>query len=89
LAFAEQPVRFLQIINLLSVMETTQDRSEAGPSGAQEPFQARSSTLRLKVLPAEPEAPKEFQCPINLALMADPVVIASGQTFERACIQKW
>lgn len=86
MAFSEQPVRFLQIINLLSVMDTTQDRSEAGPSGAQEVSQARSSSLRLK---APPVAPEEFRCPISLELMADPVVIASGQTFDRACIQKW
>ncbi|GAB2279552.1 hypothetical protein Dimus_014195 [Dionaea muscipula] len=33
--------------------------------------------------------PEEFKCPISLALMYDPVVIASGQTFERAYIQKW
>ncbi|KAL9273666.1 U-box domain-containing protein [Drosera capensis] len=36
-----------------------------------------------------PTPPEEFRCPISLSLMFDPVVIASGQTFERACIQKW
>lgn len=33
--------------------------------------------------------PKEFICPLSLALMHDPVVIASGQTYERASIAKW
>ncbi|XP_072964846.1 U-box domain-containing protein 5-like isoform X1 [Typha angustifolia] len=33
--------------------------------------------------------PEEFCCPISLSLMYDPVVIASGQTYERACIEKW
>ncbi|XP_041026907.1 U-box domain-containing protein 5-like [Juglans microcarpa x Juglans regia] len=33
--------------------------------------------------------PEEFKCPISSKLMYDPVVIASGQTFERMCIQKW
>ncbi|KAE8707733.1 hypothetical protein F3Y22_tig00110377pilonHSYRG00299 [Hibiscus syriacus] len=33
--------------------------------------------------------PEEFKCPISLRLMYDPVVIASGQTFERVCIQRW
>ncbi|KAE8715685.1 hypothetical protein F3Y22_tig00110160pilonHSYRG00071 [Hibiscus syriacus] len=33
--------------------------------------------------------PEEFKCPISLRLMYDPVVIASGQTFERVWIQKW
>ncbi|EOY15258.1 hypothetical protein QUC31_000447 [Theobroma cacao] len=33
--------------------------------------------------------PPEFLCPITLELMSDPVVVASGQTFERESIQKW
>lgn len=33
--------------------------------------------------------PEEFCCPISSRLMYDPVVIASGQTFERAFIEKW
>ncbi|XVF15772.1 hypothetical protein REPUB_Repub09cG0185300 [Reevesia pubescens] len=33
--------------------------------------------------------PEEFKCPISSKLMYDPVVIASGQTFERIWIQKW
>merc|ERR1711964_219396 len=37
----------------------------------------------------ELEAPNEFQCPISLEVMADPVVIVSGHTYERAAIEKW
>ncbi|XP_078174979.1 U-box domain-containing protein 39-like [Carex rostrata] len=33
------------------------------------------------------EPPAEFICPISCSLMADPVIVPSGQTFERACIQ--
>ncbi|KAE8720683.1 U-box domain-containing protein 15 [Hibiscus syriacus] len=33
--------------------------------------------------------PHEFLCPITLDVMRDPVIIASGQTFERESIQKW
>ncbi|KAG6773922.1 hypothetical protein POTOM_021266 [Populus tomentosa] len=33
--------------------------------------------------------PEEFKCPISMRVMYDPVVIASGQTFERMWIQKW
>ncbi|XP_042500912.1 U-box domain-containing protein 5 isoform X2 [Macadamia integrifolia] len=36
-----------------------------------------------------PIPPEEFRCPISLRLMHDPVVIASGQTFERMWIEKW
>ncbi|XP_062199216.1 U-box domain-containing protein 39-like [Phragmites australis] len=43
--------------------------------------------------PARPEAwaeeavPPEFVCPVSGALMADPVILPSGQTYERACLQ--
>ncbi|CAL9071807.1 unnamed protein product [Musa textilis] len=33
--------------------------------------------------------PEEFLCPISSRLMYDPVVIASGQTYERIYIEKW
>nr|XP_016513250.1 PREDICTED: U-box domain-containing protein 5-like isoform X1 [Nicotiana tabacum] len=33
--------------------------------------------------------PDEFKCPLSLRLMYDPVVIASGQTYERFWVEKW
>lgn len=33
--------------------------------------------------------PEEYACPISFRLMYDPVVIASGETYERMWIQKW
>ncbi|KAL1322361.1 hypothetical protein HN51_067362 [Arachis hypogaea] len=33
--------------------------------------------------------PHEFLCPITLEIMTDPVIIASGQTYERESIVKW
>ncbi|KAJ6927806.1 U-box domain-containing protein 15-like [Populus alba x Populus x berolinensis] len=33
--------------------------------------------------------PHEFLCPITLEIMVDPVIVASGQTYERESIQKW
>ncbi|KAL0460440.1 UNVERIFIED_CONTAM: U-box domain-containing protein 9 [Sesamum latifolium] len=33
--------------------------------------------------------PEEFKCPLSKELMRDPVIIASGQTFDRPFIQKW
>ncbi|KAM7506666.1 hypothetical protein LguiA_017119 [Lonicera macranthoides] len=32
------------------------------------------------------QPPKEFICPISNLLMADPVIVSSGQTFERNCV---
>ncbi|KAH9304652.1 hypothetical protein KI387_009056, partial [Taxus chinensis] len=33
--------------------------------------------------------PGDFRCPLSLELMSDPVIVASGQTYERAYIQQW
>lgn len=33
--------------------------------------------------------PPEFCCPLSMKLMYDPVIIASGQTYERENIEKW
>lgn len=33
--------------------------------------------------------PDYFRCPLSLELMMDPVIVASGQTYERAFIEKW
>ncbi|KAL8521339.1 hypothetical protein ACS0TY_011752 [Phlomoides rotata] len=33
--------------------------------------------------------PPDFCCPLSLELMTDPVIVASGQTYERAFIRNW
>ncbi|XP_022893697.1 U-box domain-containing protein 4-like isoform X2 [Olea europaea var. sylvestris] len=33
--------------------------------------------------------PADFCCPLSLELMTDPVIVASGQTYERAFIRNW
>ncbi|KAJ0080171.1 hypothetical protein Patl1_23032 [Pistacia atlantica] len=35
------------------------------------------------------DVPEVFRCPISGEIMADPVVLANGQTFDRPCIEKW
>ncbi|KAJ8753597.1 hypothetical protein K2173_022838 [Erythroxylum novogranatense] len=37
--------------------------------------------------PKPTHPPKEFLCPISGSLMSDPVVVSSGQTFERVSVQ--
>ncbi|KAI3520159.1 hypothetical protein L1887_09401 [Cichorium endivia] len=36
-----------------------------------------------------PVIPDDFRCPISLELMKDPVIVSTGQTYERSSIQKW
>ncbi|KAH9309276.1 hypothetical protein KI387_037187 [Taxus chinensis] len=33
--------------------------------------------------------PDEFKCPISLDLMKDPVIVATGHTYDRASISQW
>ncbi|KAJ6998158.1 ubiquitin-protein ligase [Populus alba x Populus x berolinensis] len=47
----------------------------------------------LKVERFDPKSgapiPPYFRCPLSLELMLDPVIVASGQTYDRVSIQKW
>ncbi|KAF7805467.1 U-box domain-containing protein 13 [Senna tora] len=36
-----------------------------------------------------PVIPDDFRCPISLELMKDPVIVSTGQTYERTCIERW
>uniref|UniRef100_A0A5B6YSD6 RING-type E3 ubiquitin transferase n=1 Tax=Davidia involucrata TaxID=16924 RepID=A0A5B6YSD6_DAVIN len=38
---------------------------------------------------ADVSIPADFRCPISLDLMQDPVVVATGQTYDRASIRAW
>ncbi|KAH1081579.1 hypothetical protein J1N35_021340 [Gossypium stocksii] len=55
-------------------------------------FNTRSSattmTSSLKLHEPLP-CPQEFICPLSKKLMRDPVVLSSGQTYERPFIEKW
>ncbi|GFY99415.1 plant U-box 9 [Actinidia rufa] len=33
--------------------------------------------------------PEEFRCPISKEIMRDPVIVATGQTYDRPFIQRW
>ncbi|CAK9193584.1 unnamed protein product [Sphagnum troendelagicum] len=48
-----------------------------------------NTPLLLRTTPRSKEWPEDFVCPISRCLMADPVVVATGQSYERMCIQLW
>ncbi|XP_058093948.1 U-box domain-containing protein 45-like isoform X2 [Magnolia sinica] len=67
-----------------------------GPGGNSQTFDrqlSRLSSFNFKPTGRKsgsmPTPPEEFRCPISLQLMYDPVIISSGQTYERVCIEKW
>ncbi|CAN7093796.1 unnamed protein product [Brassica rapa subsp. narinosa] len=35
------------------------------------------------------QVPKDFVCPISLDLMTDPVIVSTGQTYDRTSIARW
>ncbi|KAJ6866673.1 U-box domain-containing protein 40 [Populus alba x Populus x berolinensis] len=50
-------------------------------------FFHRSSSSSSKQKTKPSEIPIEFLCPVSGTLMKDPVIVSSGHTFERACVQ--
>ncbi|KAJ4978942.1 hypothetical protein NE237_009722 [Protea cynaroides] len=48
-----------------------------------------SESEKSLVKDRSPVIPDDFRCPISLELMKDPVIVSTGQTYERSCIQKW
>ncbi|PKA59655.1 U-box domain-containing protein 9 [Apostasia shenzhenica] len=53
---------------------------------------AEDSTVEIDsgmAAPAKVPVPKHFLCPLSSAIMRDPVVVSSGETFDRAYIQEW
>ncbi|EFJ24844.1 hypothetical protein SELMODRAFT_414320 [Selaginella moellendorffii] len=49
----------------------------------------RPQSLQIPGAASKILVPEEFRCPISGEAMADPVIVASGQSYERACIQEW
>lgn len=50
--------------------------------------QIRDCMVKAQQLEAVP-LPPYFCCPLSTELLLDPVIVASGQTYERSSIQKW
>ncbi|KAG2706200.1 hypothetical protein I3843_05G083100 [Carya illinoinensis] len=71
-----------QIIDLLSKFKQITGIEEKiafdGPVSSKSLHRCQSSSI-----------PHEFLCPITLEIMTDPVIVATGQTFERESIRKW
>lgn len=79
--------------------EATFERAAAGSSGAEPP---RSEPEGGKHTPHKerpkvetsstanrPTPPATFCCPISMEVMNDPVMVATGHTYDRVCIVKW
>ncbi|KAK1398567.1 RING-type E3 ubiquitin transferase [Heracleum sosnowskyi] len=52
-------------------------------------FSSSSGQATSKASEKGPVIPEDFRCPISLELMKDPVIVSTGQTYDRSCIEKW
>ncbi|CAA0836214.1 U-box domain-containing protein 16 [Striga hermonthica] len=57
--------------------------------GASTPRASSAAALRRRKSASEVNFPADFRCPISLDLMRDPVVVCTGQTYDRSSIGAW
>ncbi|KAJ7556910.1 hypothetical protein O6H91_05G104000 [Diphasiastrum complanatum] len=89
------------LLRELDALEKEREQARLGKDKMEEDYVDRVISLLMQVLEGEAEyrqakpevrgipIPTDFRCPLSLELMADPVIVASGQTYERAYIQQW
>ncbi|KAH0751100.1 hypothetical protein KY290_030332 [Solanum tuberosum] len=58
-------------------------------SSSREKSSTCSGQASIEATHKAPVIPDDFRCPISLELMKDPVIVSSGQTYERSSIEKW
>ncbi|CAM8967027.1 unnamed protein product [Rhodiola kirilowii] len=78
----EEAVKSLEKIS--SILKILTDRV-LDESSEEDFHESEKASVRHK----SPVIPDDFRCPISLELMKDPVIVSTGQTYERSCIQKW
>ncbi|CAM8963977.1 unnamed protein product [Rhodiola kirilowii] len=78
----EEAVKSLEKISSILKMLTDRVLDE---SSEEDFHESEKASVRHK----SPVIPDDFRCPISLELMKDPVIVSTGQTYERSCIQKW
>lgn len=52
-------------------------------------FSSWKKNVKHSTAKANKQWPQEFICPISRSLMADPVIVSSGESYERICIEAW
>ncbi|KAF8108596.1 hypothetical protein N665_0107s0018 [Sinapis alba] len=80
----EEMAMALKLIKDFVQMET--DNSEDQNVGVNSSSNGQTSTAASHKIPVIPD---DFRCPISLEMMRDPVIVSTGQTYERTCIEKW
>ncbi|RAL46144.1 unnamed protein product [Cuscuta campestris] len=71
------------------VLTETENENANYSSSANENTSSSGQTSMEGSNKTNPVIPDDFRCPISLELMKDPVIVSTGQTYERSCIEKW
>ncbi|KAJ8562965.1 hypothetical protein K7X08_031417 [Anisodus acutangulus] len=74
--------------NLRNSFKVSEVTSPKVPASARED-DSPSKNLAESKKPNSAIIPEEYLCPISLELLRDPVIVATGQTYERSFIQRW
>lgn len=78
------------IPELIEGLENTSDTDSAKPVNVSSRPSDETIVPPDKVQKPDSIAmPEDFRCPISLELIRDPVIVSTGQTYERAFIQRW
>lgn len=87
-----QPIAALQSPDAAQHERAEVDDRPVPPGAAQSNCCMRQTDAGEKAEPGangKPTPPAHFTCPISYEIMSDPVMIATGHTYDRACIEKW
>ncbi|KQJ98660.2 hypothetical protein BRADI_3g38610v3 [Brachypodium distachyon] len=80
----QHPDSTKQIVELLSKFKAVAGVDEKNVLGGEVAVTAKSLDKCPSLM-----IPDDFLCPITLEIMTDPVIVASGQSYERRSIQRW
>lgn len=83
---ADKATKILERVNSSSIPSVVCLSNEVDSKG-QDNLAAKGAEQTKK--PDTLVIPVDFLCPISLELMRDPVIVATGQTYERSYIQRW
>ncbi|MQM09336.1 hypothetical protein Taro_042205 [Colocasia esculenta] len=76
---------------IASVLENLNSKPDDGCKVTEDGDKSNSSASSLEEVKKSDALviPEDFRCPISLELMRDPVIVSTGQTYERSFIQRW
>ncbi|KAG1678253.1 hypothetical protein FOA52_013873 [Chlamydomonas sp. UWO 241] len=75
-----------QVVAAPSATQSESRRNEGVKEEAEQEIVAEPTEPDRSSAPA---APSSFYCPVSMELMADPVMVATGHTYDRMCIERW